>query len=34
MMISGLFIGGLLVGVILQRGQFCLSRHLRNIIFQ
>lgn len=33
MFISGLFIG-LLLGVILQRGQFCLSGQLRHIIFQ
>lgn len=32
-MISGLFVG-LLLGFILQRGQFCLSRYLKNIIFQ
>ncbi|QLD32915.1 YeeE/YedE family protein [Mannheimia varigena] len=33
MLISGLFIG-LLLGVILQRGQFCLSGQLRNIVFK
>ncbi|MCK3658588.1 transporter [Pasteurellaceae bacterium Pebbles2] len=31
--ISGLLVG-LAVGVILQRGQFCLSGHLRNMVFQ
>ncbi|MDG6896159.1 YeeE/YedE family protein [Volucribacter amazonae] len=33
MFISGLFVG-LLLGFILQRGQFCLSAQLRNIAFQ
>ncbi|MGV6988511.1 YeeE/YedE family protein [Testudinibacter sp. P80/BLE/0925] len=33
MPLSGLFIG-LLLGVVLQRGQFCLSRQLHNIVFQ
>lgn len=32
-MFSGLFIG-LLLGVVLQRGQFCLSGQLRRIVFQ
>lgn len=33
MLISGLFVG-LLLGIILQRGQFCLSGQLRNIVFK
>lgn len=33
MLISG-FLVGLLLGVILERGQFCLSGQLRNIVFK
>lgn len=33
MLISGLFVG-LLLGIVLQRGQFCLSGQLRNIVFK
>lgn len=33
MLISGLFVG-LLLGMVLQRGQFCLSGQLRNIVFK